>query len=175
MSAGESIVGHQQTLDRAAMTSHQNNDQWEHRPPVSSKSAVQFLPSSISATSACGDDVDNPIATLQIDGSPCLGGLVVSEPPIPVFGKCTLNTVELGAFSHLAPSCTLHRVRVARYSSIGDGVKVLSAHPAEGLTTSPFPYQALSVSLSTLPPPTSDANRNRQTTLRSNQIRTQTS
>jgi acetyltransferase-like isoleucine patch superfamily enzyme len=87
--------------------------------------------------------VDNPITTLQIDGTTRLVGRVVSEPPVRVFGTCTLNAVELGAFSYLAPGCTLHHTRIGRYSSIGDGVQVLSAHPVDGLTTSPFPYQTL--------------------------------
>lgn len=87
--------------------------------------------------------MDNPITTLHIDGTTRLAGRVVSEPPVRVFGKCTLNAVELGAFSYLAPGCALHRVQVGRYSSIGDGVQVLSGHPIDGLTTSPFPYQAL--------------------------------
>jgi acetyltransferase-like isoleucine patch superfamily enzyme len=87
--------------------------------------------------------VDNPITTLQFDGTTRLTGRVVSEPPVRVFGNCTLNTVELGAFSYLAPGCILHRVRIGRYSSIGDGVQVLSAHPIDALTTSPFPYQSL--------------------------------
>lgn len=70
--------------------------------------------------------MDNPIATLQIDGSTRLGGRVTSEPPARVFGRCTL-----------------HQTRIGRYSSIGDGVQVLSAHPVDGLTTSPFPCQLL--------------------------------
>ncbi|MDG4676198.1 CatB-related O-acetyltransferase [Shinella sp. 838] len=87
--------------------------------------------------------MENPITALQIDATTRLIGRVVSEPPARVFGKCTLNAVELGAFSYLAPGGALHRVRIGRYSSIGDGVQVLSAHPVEGLTTSPFPYQSL--------------------------------
>lgn len=85
----------------------------------------------------------NLLTTLHIDGSCRLAGKVVAEPPVRVFGNCTLNAVELGAFSYLAPGCLLHRVRIGRYCSIGDGVQVLSAHPADGLTTSPFPYQTL--------------------------------
>ena len=85
----------------------------------------------------------NPIATLQIDGSTGLNGRVTSEPPVRVFGRCVLNSVELGAFSYLSTSCTFHHVRIGRYSSIGDGVQVLSAHPVDGLTTSTFPYQTL--------------------------------
>jgi hypothetical protein len=37
----------------------------------------------------------------------------------------------------------MHRTRIGRYCSIGDNVQVLSAHPVDGLTTSPFPYQTL--------------------------------
>lgn len=83
------------------------------------------------------------MTTLQIDGSSQLSGRLVVEPPVRVFSKCTLNAVEIGAFSYLAPGCLLHRVRIGRYCSIGDGVQVLSAHPTGGLTTSPFPYQTL--------------------------------
>lgn len=87
--------------------------------------------------------MDNPITALQIDGSTRLVDRVICEPPVRVFGKCTLNAVELGSFSYLAPGCALHRVQIGRYSSIGDGVQVLSAHPIDALTTSPFPYQSL--------------------------------
>lgn len=51
--------------------------------------------------------------------------------------------LNLGAFSYLGPGCRLHRVRIGRYCSIGDGAQVLSSHPVGGLTTSPFPYQTL--------------------------------
>ncbi|WP_439632238.1 CatB-related O-acetyltransferase [Shinella sp.] len=81
------------------------------------------------------------MTALQIDNSSRLMGRVVTEPPIKVFSKCTLNMSELGAFSYLSPNCVMHHVRIGRYSSIGDNVQVLSAHPVDGLTTSPFPYQ----------------------------------
>lgn len=87
--------------------------------------------------------MDNPTTTLQIDNSVHLSRRVISEPPTRVFWGCTLNSVEIGAFSYLSPGCTFHRSRIGRYSSIGDGVQILSAHPADGLTTSPFPYQTL--------------------------------
>lgn len=87
--------------------------------------------------------VKNLLTTLQVDGTCRLSGRIVTEPPIRVFGNCTLNNVEIGAFSYLAPGCTLHRVQIGRYSSVGDGVQVLSAHPANRLSTSPFPYQTL--------------------------------
>lgn len=83
----------------------------------------------------------NLMTTLHIDGSCRLIGRVVTEPPARVFGNCTLNSSELGAFSYLSPSCVMHHTRIGRYSSIGDNVQVLSAHPVDGLTTSPFPYQ----------------------------------
>lgn len=98
--------------------------------------------------------MDNPITTLQIDASTRLSGKVVGEPPTRVFGRCTLNSVEIGAFSYLSPGCALHRSRIGRYSSIGDGVQILSAHPADGLTTSPFPYQTLFRPPFDLPPRT---------------------
>jgi len=83
------------------------------------------------------------MTTLQIDGACRLAGLVVTEPPVRIFGNCTINHSEVGAFSYLSPGCALHHVRVGRYCSIGDGVQVLSAHPLDGLTTSPFAYQPL--------------------------------
>lgn len=85
----------------------------------------------------------NLLTTLQIDGSCRLSGRIVAEPPFRAFGNCKLNAVKIGAFSYLTYGCLLHRVRIGRYCSIGDGVQVLSAHPTDGLTTSPFPYQAL--------------------------------
>lgn len=85
--------------------------------------------------------MDNLTTTLQIDGACRLAGRVVSEPPVRVFGNCTLNHSELGAFSYLSPGCAIHHTRIGRYCSIGDNVQVLSAHPVDGLTTSPFPYQ----------------------------------
>jgi acetyltransferase-like isoleucine patch superfamily enzyme len=87
--------------------------------------------------------VDNLMTTLQIDGACRLAGLVVTEPPVRIFGNCTINHSEVGAFSYLSLGCALHHVRVGRYCSIGDGVQVLSAHPLDGLTTSPFAYQPL--------------------------------
>lgn len=87
--------------------------------------------------------MSNLRTTLQIDGSSRLGGRVVTEPPVRVFGNCTLNHFELGAFSYISMGCALHHVRIGRYCSIGDNVQVLSAHPVDRLTTSPFPYQTL--------------------------------
>lgn len=87
--------------------------------------------------------MENLMTALQIDGSCRLIGRVVTEPPARVFGKCTLYNSELGAFSYLSPGCVMHHVRIGRYSSIGDGVQVLSAHPVDSLTTSPFPYQSV--------------------------------
>ncbi len=87
--------------------------------------------------------MENLMTALQIEGGCRLVGRVVTEPPVKVFGKCTLNASELGAFSYLSPNCIMHHVRIGRYSSIGDNVQVLSSHPTDGLTTSPFPYQSL--------------------------------
>jgi acetyltransferase-like isoleucine patch superfamily enzyme len=70
-----------------------------------------------------------------------LMGKVVVEPPFKVFGGVTLSAFRGGAFSYVAPASRLHRVRLGRYCSVGDDVCILSAHPTNGLTTSPFPYQ----------------------------------
>lgn len=87
--------------------------------------------------------MDNLTTTIQIDGACRLAGLVITEPPVRVFGNCTLNHSELGAFSYISPGCAFHHTRIGRYCSIGDGVLVLSAHPVDSLTTSPFAYQPL--------------------------------
>lgn len=64
------------------------------------------------------------------------------EPPFRTW-PCTLNNFSGGAFSYVAPSASLHRVRLGRYCSIGDNVTVLSQHPTSNLTTSPVLYEPL--------------------------------
>lgn len=86
---------------------------------------------------------NNSSSTLHIDESCRLGGQVICENPIRIFHSCTLNWVEIGAFSYVSPGCLLHQLTIGRYSSIGDDVQVLSAHPIDRLTTSPFPYHTL--------------------------------
>jgi acetyltransferase-like isoleucine patch superfamily enzyme len=80
---------------------------------------------------------------LSLPASTRLHGRVVVESPFKVYDNVTLNDFEGGAFSYVSPGCSLHKVRLGRCSSIGDGVAILSAHPTTGLTTSPFPYQRL--------------------------------
>jgi acetyltransferase-like isoleucine patch superfamily enzyme len=72
-----------------------------------------------------------------------LEGRVVLESPFKTYSGVTLNRFSGGAFSYVSPGARLHHVSLGRYCSVGDGVKVLSAHPIEELTTSPFVYQKL--------------------------------
>ena len=80
---------------------------------------------------------------IDIDAGTRLLGRVVMESPVRVYPNCVLNHCEVGAFSYLAPGCILHQVQIGRYCSVGDGVMILSSHPTDRLTTSPFPYQTL--------------------------------
>ena len=70
-------------------------------------------------------------------------GSVSLEQPFKTFANVTLNQFGGGAFSYIAPNCQLHLVSIGRYCSIGDGVSVLSSHPTDSITTSPFPYQSI--------------------------------
>lgn len=72
-----------------------------------------------------------------------LNGRVVLEPPFRVMANVVLNHVRGGAFSYIAPQTTLHHTDIGRYCSIGDHVTVLTDHPLDGLTTSPFAYEKL--------------------------------
>ena len=80
---------------------------------------------------------------IDIHPSTRLLGRVLVEPPFKVFANVTLNAFRGGAFSYVSPTSRLHRVRLGRYCSVGDDVCILSSHPTDGLTTSPFPYQQL--------------------------------
>lgn len=84
-------------------------------------------------------------ATQAVDIHPStrLMGQVLVEPPFKVFANVTLNAFRGGAFSYVSPASRMHRVQLGRYCSVGDDVCILSAHPTDGLTTSPFPYQSL--------------------------------
>lgn len=84
-----------------------------------------------------------PLSAPAVDIHPGtrLMGRVLVEPPFKVFANVTLNAFRGGAFSYVSPASRLHRVRLGRYCSVGDDVCILSAHPTDGLTTSPFPYQ----------------------------------
>jgi acetyltransferase-like isoleucine patch superfamily enzyme len=81
--------------------------------------------------------------SLDIHRSTNLHNLVVLETPFKIFNNVSLNNFEGGAFSYIAPGVSMTSTRLGRYCSIGDGVMVLSSHPADTLTTSPFPYQTL--------------------------------
>ncbi len=84
-----------------------------------------------------------PGGAVDVHFSTRLGGRVLVEPPFKVFGNVTLNVFRGGAFSYVSPATRLHRVRLGRYCSVGDDVCILSSHPTDGLTTSPFLYQRL--------------------------------
>jgi acetyltransferase-like isoleucine patch superfamily enzyme len=97
-------------------------------------------------------------SSITIDVSTRIAGKLVVESPVRIWPNCVLNQCELGAFSYLAPGCQLHQVNVGRYCSIGDGVSVLSSHPTDGLSSSPFPYQTLFGAPFDAPPEHSYAN-----------------
>lgn len=63
------------------------------------------------------------------------------ERPVRVWDSVMLNNVAIGAFSYIAPGCTLHTVRIGRYCSLGDGIAVLSDHHTGWLTTSTVAYR----------------------------------
>ncbi|MFZ4534782.1 CatB-related O-acetyltransferase [Propionivibrio sp.] len=95
---------------------------------------------------------------ISVHASTRLLGKVVIEAPFKVFANVTLNAFHGGAFSYVSPASRLHHVRLGRYCSIGDDVCILSSHPTEGLTTSPFPYQSLFLPPFNAPPMISFAN-----------------
>jgi acetyltransferase-like isoleucine patch superfamily enzyme len=68
---------------------------------------------------------------------------VVLEEPFKIYSGVTLNNFSGGAFSYIAPGVSLFNTRVGRYSSIGDNVSILSAHPVDRISTSPYLYQNL--------------------------------
>jgi acetyltransferase-like isoleucine patch superfamily enzyme len=109
----------------------QTNAQARPSPP-----AVPFATPSV--TSAPDD-----LGQIDLDPRTRLRGHVRLEPPFKVFAGVTLNAFQGGAFSYVSPASRLHRVKLGRYCSVGDDVCILSAHPTDGLTTSPFPYQRL--------------------------------
>lgn len=82
-------------------------------------------------------------ATFVISPQTFLNGLVVLETPFRVMANVVLNNVRGGAFSYISPQTTLHYTDIGRYCSIGDHVSVLTDHPLDGLTTSPFAYEKL--------------------------------
>lgn len=81
--------------------------------------------------------------SLVLDLETRLQGKVLLEPPFRVWPSVTLRNVRGGAFSYVSPHCRLHNLDLGRYCSVGDHVSVLSQHPVDGLTTSPFPYQEI--------------------------------
>jgi hypothetical protein len=73
----------------------------------------------------------------------CLSGVFCFEPPVRLWPGVSLHDCKIGAFSYVSPNTSLRGVEMGRYCSIGDGVSVLTNHPAGWLTTSPVAYQAL--------------------------------
>ena len=111
--------------------------------------ALVKLPGTCQTVRCMNSTTQQPPSGLAIDvhTSTRLMGKVLIEPPFKVFANVTLRAFHGGAFSYVSPASRLHRVRLGRYCSIGDDVCILSSHPTDGLTTSPFPYQSL------FPPP----------------------
>lgn len=85
----------------------------------------------------------NNAKKLDISIQTILVGKVLLEPPFKVYPKVTLNAFEGGAFSYVSPETRLHEVKLGRYCSVGDGVSILSEHPTDWLTTSPFSYRPI--------------------------------
>lgn len=81
--------------------------------------------------------------SIDIHPSTNLVDRVIVEQPFRCFANVTLNNFAGGAFSYVAPGAQMHHVRLGRYCSIGDGMAILSKHPTDTLTTSPFPYQRI--------------------------------
>lgn len=70
------------------------------------------------------------------------GGLIY-EAPIRLM-RCQLNNVEMGAYSYIATLSQLDNVQMGRYCSIADEVKIgLGSHPAQWMSSNPFPYVQL--------------------------------
>ena len=80
---------------------------------------------------------------IDLHPSTRLLGSVSLEQPFKTFANVTLNQFTGGAFSYVSPNCQLHLSSIGRYCSIGDGVSVLSSHPTDSFTTSPFTYQSI--------------------------------
>ena len=72
-----------------------------------------------------------------------LRGSLHFEPPAKIWHRVVLTDCKIGAFSYISPNVSLHKTELGRYCSIGDGVSVLSNHPADWLTTSPIAYEPL--------------------------------
>lgn len=87
-------------------------------------------------------NVEHNIA-IDLHTSTKLVGKVMLEQPFKTFANVKLNQFTGGAFSYVSPNCQLHLTSIGRYCSIGDGVSILSSHPTDSLTTSPFPYQSI--------------------------------
>lgn len=83
-----------------------------------------------------------PTPQFSLDINTAFHGVVLVESPFRTF-PCVLSTFKGGAFSYVSPRCSLHRVSMGRYCSIGDNVSILSQHPSNTLSSSPVFYQAL--------------------------------
>ena len=88
---------------------------------------------------------------------------VLLESPFKAW-QCNLLNFKGGAFSYVAPGARLYHTEIGRYCSIGDGVAILSEHPTQGLTTSPFFYETL-FSAPFDDPPYEEHPRLKQTTI----------
>lgn len=70
-----------------------------------------------------------------------IGASVFTENPVRIYNNVSLSRARIGAFSYVSPHCSLHRVQIGRYCSIGNGTQILSIHPDSALSTSPVFYQ----------------------------------
>lgn len=68
---------------------------------------------------------------------------VILEEPFKIFSGVTLSNFWGGAFSYISPKVSLVNVKIGRYCSIGDNVSILSSHPVDRISTSPYLYQRL--------------------------------
>lgn len=70
--------------------------------------------------------------------------MLVFEPPIRIFGTCSIGQATIGAYSYLAPKAVLNIATIGRYCSIGDRCTIgPTQHPAGWLTTSPVSYKTV--------------------------------
>jgi acetyltransferase-like isoleucine patch superfamily enzyme len=80
-------------------------------------------------------------------------GYLEFEVPIRLLA-CSLDSVGMGAYSYVAAGSRLERVKVGRFCSIADEVRIgLGSHPMGWLSTNPFSYFPLVPGLHVETPP----------------------
>ncbi|GHF24248.1 hypothetical protein GCM10017044_18580 [Kordiimonas sediminis] len=71
-----------------------------------------------------------------------LQGPLYFEPGVSIWNAVSINKVQIGLHSYIAPSTQLHCVKLGRYNSIGHRSLIgLTNHPKEWLTTSGIMYE----------------------------------